>query len=55
MKTREEAIRFVLQMIRHPLAVMSRPMFNEAQEVAIAWNITALELLKAAREHSEKA
>ena len=53
--TREQAIRYILGMIKHPRVVLSEPMFNHAQEVAIEYKITALELLKAAKEWSREA
>jgi hypothetical protein len=49
--TREQAVEFILKMIAQPLA--SRLMYDKAMQQASEHEITAIELLRAAKEKAQ--
>jgi hypothetical protein len=48
--TRAEAIAFIVKMVLNPSWLKSEPMFRKAQELAQEFDISANELLSAARK-----
>ncbi len=53
-KTREEAVRYVLLVLRNPLMLMSVPNRDEAKELSLEYGLTAHELLEAATNRARQ-
>jgi hypothetical protein len=50
--TKAQAARFILNVLRSPFALLSRPTREEALELAKRFDLTAADLLEHAAEHA---